>query len=217
MSNEDTMKGIDSALEDVRKAYRLLWLYQRRVFDICQEIGRQFEASFYYTNYYGGRPTFDPLKDWVWRMLPMSQINFLYCKHADASMYPSNGDWTNFPRKGDCLIDLFVVSDTGLTDYSGKGEPDPTKFLPVKECKSQLGLYIFVNDQDRNESINWYYRIWQPSKYPDHNTSKSHDTIEGIRLYGYIFNLNEMYNKDTITKCIELFKENVKRNLGVNL
>jgi hypothetical protein len=212
MSNQDISKEIDSALEDVRKAYRLLWLYQRRIFDICQEIGKQFkETEFYYTNfYYGGRPTRNPFKEQVWRMLPISQISFFYYKHN------VNGDWKNFPRKGDYLIDLYVISDTGLTNYSGKGEPNPTKFTPINECASQLRMYIFLNDQDRNESTDWY-KIWSTSLYPSHDTKTTHDRIEGVRLYGYIFNLNEMYDIDTITKCVNIFKKNVKKNLGVDL
>ena len=217
MSNEDISKKVNSALEDVRKAYRLLWLYQRRIFDICQEIGKQFkETEFYHTHYYyGGPPRREPFKDQLWRMLPMSQINFLYCKHADAGVYP-NGDWTNFPLKGDYLIDLYVISDTGLTNYSGKGEPDTTKFAPVIECKSQLGIYIILNDLDR-KNTNWYYNIWDTTEPPDHDTSKLHDKLEGVHLYGCMFNLKEMYSIDAITKCVECFKENVKKNLGVDL
>ena len=93
---------------------------------------------------------------------------------------------------------------------------DPTKFAPG-ECESQLRMYILVNDQDRNEATNWSHRIWETSNYPDHDTSKTHGRIEGVRIYGYIFNLNEMYSKDAITKCVEFFKENAKRKLGVNL
>lgn len=50
--------NLSTALADVRKAYRLLWSYQKRIFDIVQLIVDEFESmSFYFWRImHAGRP-----------------------------------------------------------------------------------------------------------------------------------------------------------------
>jgi hypothetical protein len=135
MSASDIMAEVSSALGDVRWAYRLLWLYQRRVNDIFKLIAKQFmDAEFYIIDYYyGGPPKRDRSSmESTWRMLPMSQVHFLYCRHAPSERYPKS-DWSNFPKSGDYLTDLYLISDTALG--GAKGDADPTTFPPIRQCK----------------------------------------------------------------------------------
>jgi hypothetical protein len=49
-------EALDAALCEVRKAYRLLWLSQRRVFDICETIRDGIGVAFWTVGYHFDRP-----------------------------------------------------------------------------------------------------------------------------------------------------------------
>lgn len=51
-SSED----INAVLVDVRRAYRLLYLYQRSVIDLAQQVGDHFGKQFYVLATAGDRP-----------------------------------------------------------------------------------------------------------------------------------------------------------------
>jgi len=90
------MKEIDNALQDVRKAYRLLYLYQRRTMNIVQRITKEFDCQYYgWVPYKFYRPpkfgTKDIFNRWAWDMLPMYDVSFLFLKTgADLTCPPYN-------------------------------------------------------------------------------------------------------------------------------
>jgi len=99
-------KQVEDALIEVRKAYRLLYTYQRRVMDIMQFIGDQVSRS-----YHGGFSKFSntapregrgSLDNWAWDWLNMYCYEFHF------------GD--KFIEEDTITFSVWLVSDTGCYD-----------------------------------------------------------------------------------------------------
>ncbi len=212
--------NLETALCEVRKAYRLLWLFQRRVLDICETIRDSFGVVFYYVGYHFDKPTNgSPFKKWSWDMLPMSNISFLFVRHKGE--YP-NKEWANYPMPGDYLLSIHVVPDTALLDCKFEGEPDPMRFSPPNAAGSKLGLYLYYNDAKRMDAngqpslTNWFDRIWSPLRMIRHAHSDNHP-LEGVRTYGYVLNLSQLDSAEAIRKHVKEFRDAVKVQLNVEL
>ena len=126
---------LQKALLDVRKAFRLLWLYQRRVLDIIHLITDKFNHEFYCWAPMGGKPpgrmTTDPTDNWAWSMLPFYQLCLLY---------PPSDAILGQPKKGEWLLEIGIQSDDGFPIGEEETEPDPTQFPSVETCSSILSL-----------------------------------------------------------------------------
>src|SRR6266851_1847466 len=114
---------LKNTLIEVRKAYRLIYLYQYYVFDIVRKIVEEFGNPKFYcwdTQHYEKPPplTSSPLDRWTWDMLPTYDLSLLFL---------SVGADTNRQRQGDWLLEIRVVADDGF-ELQGSTEPDPTKF-----------------------------------------------------------------------------------------
>ncbi len=122
-----------AALTDVRRAFRLVYAYQRRLFDLYAEVDAvllekglafdQWGAVFNAPPPRKGTPFFR--NRWAWDMLPGYAVGSFW---ADEK-----------PRKG--LRRRFLLqalADTGRT-FSG-AEPDPVQFEAVEESRSALRM-----------------------------------------------------------------------------
>lgn len=130
------MSEFKNALIDVRKAYRLLYIYQRRVIDtvdyIATVIGINIENT--YSCFSGS--TFDGRKynreNWAWDWLPM-YFHEYYCgekKLMDSSTIK---------------IGIAIQSDTGFFDAPISNQRNIEAFGPVEESESRLLFYISRN------------------------------------------------------------------------
>ncbi len=211
---------LETALCEVRKAYRLLWLFQRRVFDICETIRDNFGVKFYCVGYHFDRPaSSSPFKKWSWDMLPMSNISFLFLRHKGEN--PHN-DGANYPMPDDYLLSIHVMPDSALIDFRLEGEPDPMQFPAANTSESKLGLYLYYNDAKRMDEnrqpsrTNWYERIWSPLRQIRHAHSIDHP-LKGIRTYGSVLSLSRLDSAEAIRKHVKEFRDAVKVNLNVEL
>jgi hypothetical protein len=126
----------EKSLVDVRRAYRLLYLYQRRVMDIVQFVGTSFDFKFE-----GGWPWYsDPtphdykvkLDNWSWDWLNMYFYEFGYKPKK-----LENGDKLYFS--------MFIQSDTGYYDNKASEENRPETFASVQDSATQIILLAGLN------------------------------------------------------------------------
>ncbi len=135
--NEPRNLDLAAALTDVRRAYRLVYAYQRRMNDLMAEIdtalaeqGLEFEVWRPVFNaspprsgtaYFRGR--------WAWDMLPGYATQVQWCDSAR--------------RKGSRRrVVVQAVADSGRT-FDG-AEPDPVDFEAAEESETQLRIGLWT-------------------------------------------------------------------------
>ncbi len=208
-SNSDELK---KALLDVRKAFRLLFLYQRRVLDLAMTFANEMSLRPYCVGYGFNRPaTANPFDKWVWDMLPMYRVSFLFLSPLTDQNHPKRGEW---------LLDIHLVSDSGYPEGISwkKGEPNPVTFSPAENCVSLLGIYAFKSDRD--ERRNWHDDVWHPainypSRYPSDWNVVTNDK-NGVSIYGAQFDLSKLTNKEAMLGTADQFKEGLARELQIS-
>ncbi|WP_018675025.1 hypothetical protein [Riemerella columbina] len=163
-------KNIKEILVQVRKAYRLLYNYQKSVLDLINYIGR-----YYGFKYNGGYPKFSNAApnngggklenvSWDWLNLYFYEFNFGY-KEIE-------GDKIHFA--------IFLMTDSGYFDYNTVDKLDTNSFKSVEDSKSQLIFLVGKN-------------IWEVSQWS--NRWNNFDFIFDKELY-----INEDSNKLMISK-----------------
>jgi hypothetical protein len=184
-------ENLDRAFVDVRRAYRLLWLFQRRGLDLLSEIARNVGHTFYVWSPIGYDPPTkrgnDPAKNWALDMLPMYKFSKLYL--------PENFE-DNRPRKGEWMLDLCLTADTGLPSLSGSNyqEFDPMTFRAPEECRTTLAVWVLYCT--KTISRNWVSGMWEEAKYPQFGELLK--TPLGFNVVGREYNLSELGNKAAI-------------------
>ncbi len=196
MENKNNILQVENILLDVRKAYRLLYSYQRKVLDLMKFIG-------YLTtwNYEGGWCKFsDPspkngkgvLDSWAWDWLNLYTYEFHF------GFKEINGSKIKFS--------VWLVSDTGFYDSDSKDKRNVETFSSVEESATKL---IFVVGKN----------IWHTS-FPDFLDNlkktklieKKESTVGNEVLLVKSFNLSSFINADEARKrteeLVSYFKEN---------
>lgn len=157
MSNSN----LDNALLDVRKAYRLLQRYQRRVLDLSAALAREIDeyAAFRYwcPVYYQPNPGSytNPAGRWAWDGLPY----FDFC-----AFYVREEFWKDEHAPGDWMLVIRCTADTGYSEV-GDEEPDPLGFRSVADSSSLLRLYCYQYTQAKVEP--WVNGAFWGSEWPD--------------------------------------------------
>lgn len=120
----------DTLFLDVRRAYRLLYLYQRRVMDLMKFIGNQLSLR-----YAGGWPQYSSaapkngkgtLDNWAWDWLNMYQYEFNFASKV------IDGKEIRFS--------VFLVSDTAFFDAGLDDECDLKAYPPAETGDTCLVL-----------------------------------------------------------------------------
>ena len=193
-----TRPEIDGALLDVRKAYRLLSLYQRRVLDLCGEITGVFETTL---NFYQWSPShYDstprrgtlPLNRWAWDFLPLYDFCVLYL--------PEGVHW-NTHNPGDWLLAIRISADSGY-QAAGAIEPDPRDFRDPTSCESSVSLYVYYCSQAFVG--NWFYNVYSNNRFPQNDGEGSLE--RGLRTFGMKFPLSEMGDTGAVQTYVNGFR-----------
>lgn len=125
----------EKVLIDVRKSYRLLYLYQQRVLDLANFIGNKLSFSFEggYSKFSSSIPNGNKVKlnRYSWDWLPM----YLYEFHFGLKEVHSN----------EIHFSLILQSDTGFHDSNLRDRLDLENFSEADNCKSRLILVAAKN------------------------------------------------------------------------
>ena len=93
---------LSRALLDVRKAYRLLYLFQQRIMDLMAQFSGALGQSFWYWLPAGDEEAIlgskNPVERSSWKMLPLFDASLLFL--------PPGVDPNSGPQKGQWLLEL---------------------------------------------------------------------------------------------------------------
>jgi hypothetical protein len=202
---------LGAALSDVRKAYRLLWCYQKRIFDIIRLIVDEFDdMSFYYwQTLHSGRPCnsgTDPLKRWTWDMLPMMKASYLYL--------PSDVD-RNSTKPGQWMLEILVESDSGFDCPEDGTEPDPANFKEAAESTSSISIYAWYCTGVAN--VNWFNGVWKQISWPEIDGEPFENADPPFLIVKKTLNITSLFDKGAVQAAASEFKEMASKALGVTL
>jgi len=186
---------LNDALVEVRKAYRLVAIYQRRILDMAKIIQKELEYKpYWYVNTkYDVRNRNVPTDRWSLDMLPLyTGLSMLYL--------PQQAD-SNCTKKEEWMLEIRFDNDSGFNKTDGN-EPDPRLFAQPIECISQLWLCAFGTRAD-GEKTNWLNNVFNQTDWP-----KSGDISCNERTYaiGKHFDIATIGDEVALLKVIEDFK-----------
>ena len=199
-----------AALGDVRRAYRLLWFYQERVFDIIGPIAGEFEAlRFYMWRSNSARPmdaSTNPLSRTPWSAFPLMNVSYLY----------RSGDDPNHVKPGDWLLDIRVISDSGYRDeVDDRLQTDPDKFPGIEASETRINLYALYCTEEIK--ANWLRDIWEPVEWPEPNGTVNELENRPIRIVGLSFNISDLPAREAVQSAAATFKRIASEALGVSI
>jgi len=188
MSDLD-LSEFDKALIDVRKAYRLLYHYQRRVMDTVQFISDQTAFSFHggWSWFSGAMPKHKSvnLAHWAWDWLNM----YLYDFHL------GNRDVAGVKYH----LSVILQSDTGFFDSKTSDRCNLEAFAPVEESETRLILCLGVNHWDPGNILTEKaIHRGETMFYKEYNEKGS--------MMAKAYNLTAFMNEESILSTLEDFK-----------
>ena len=199
---------IKDALLDVRKAYRLLADYQQRVLELLSFIREKLGANNYYYCYRNSAPrSFERLERNEasgQRFLLFNDLSVLWIRDH------GQNDSIHFHQVGDLLIDIWVRSD------SGNGNSDEPKMAP-ELCESELRIYFFLCVNPKDESYNWYDKVWAKTRYPSFGDAITCDENPGYLAYGEVLNLSELVDEPSVCDAISNLRQRASAKLGFQI
>ena len=196
IENDDVAR----ALVEVRKAYRLLYVYQCRVIDMMKAIAGGLGCQFYWQGFRAPRD--EPLEKPI-ALLPMWINCFLFLPEKQHHTALKKGDW---------MLSLRLISDTTFTPPDWDGDPDITKLPSFESAKSVLQFHVYLSLEDQQRD--WNYGVWNSLGWPP--IDEVHDFDHGIRTYAQVFDLAALATKAAIDAAVSEFKEQLRVKLGID-
>ncbi|HSN99434.1 MAG TPA: hypothetical protein VLS89_14160 [Candidatus Nanopelagicales bacterium] len=132
-----TRDDLARSLADVRRAYRLVQLYHRRLCDLLQTVDDTLTRGGLEFDRWdpqnvarlpkAGKPFFRP-EHWAWDLTPAYQVR---CSWEQATKGQSR------------RVDLDLIADTGFAP-TGEGEPDPGAFVDAERSATELHVGLWT-------------------------------------------------------------------------
>lgn len=189
MHNKEDIKD---TLVEVRKAYRLLYFYQRGVLDLVKFIGC-IKLDF---KYKGGYPIFSnpapkrgcgKLGNWSWDWL-----NFYFYEF-------------NFENQDKIKLSIFILSDTGFFDIK-KSEKDKCNIDNFEDVKTSKTKLIFAIGEWKNNNWKETFIEKEEGEYDK----------EGKKIFYKHYNLEDFLDEDGAREKLEDFVGFCKKK-GISL
>jgi len=192
------------ALVDVRKAYRLLFMYQKNILSTIEKFSGEFDAEpCWWTpvhNYPPVQRSSNVFERSAWDLLPLYSTGFLFKKSGTHMENHEPGDW---------LLSLELMTDS---EYEwDRAEPNPVNFEDAESSSSYLIASIFYCAKAL-ESQHWYYGIWNNEEYPEDGVD-AYTTERNIVVVKKDIDLHELENENAIGAEVNAFKQLLKDHL----
>ncbi|PTN05311.1 hypothetical protein C8N47_12733 [Mangrovibacterium marinum] len=185
-------------LAEVRKSYRLLYSYQKRILDLVDFIGKKYGL-----NYDGGYPKFSSpgprngsgrLDLWAWDWLNMYfyEFHFQNKKAGEDTIYFS----------------IFLMNDSGFFETHNEnkiGKTSVSKFAEVEDSTSDLIFVVGKNLWD-----GWGYNWDEPEFILNESGEKRKGNNKYMIFKHYALDLFE--DENGAMKCIKDFEALCKEN-----
>jgi hypothetical protein len=190
--------NLEPTLNDVRKAYRLIWLYQSRVMDIIRIIRDDFDYKFYGWISYPtklGSSGVDPLDRPVWSMLPFYNIVLL---HLPPGVDP------NHPKRGEWMLELYIEADDSFFQrLRGESDPIPTELPPTEQSGTYLSMRALYCTEDVD--LNWYYKMW--CEFPKQEGVIEEHSDPPVKSIWKRFEMSTLGDKEAVSRAVGEFKK----------
>jgi hypothetical protein len=192
-----------AALCDVRKAYRLLHGYHRRVLDVASLVASRFDKVAWLATEFGCSPMTrrrNPFDQgyWMWDATPMVLTHFLFTEHG------SGRGWETHHRPGDYLLDVTAVADSEFHDYEYGDEPDPAAFAKPPEAAASKMILTLITPCGEQKDKTWL-KVWNNNDYPEH--ARAADWNDGsYRAYSETIAMEEFGDSDAAVRIAERFR-----------
>jgi len=186
------MDNFENMLANVRDSFRLLYLFNRRILDLMNYIGKKIKIP-----YYGG----------------YSKFSFSSPKDGRGNLDNCAWDWLNlyFYEFHFCIenirLSVILQSDTGMWD-ADVDYLDIEKFEKTFKSKTKL-IFVFNNNDywdfdkitdDKNQNLKGEYL--ETFEISDSNKS----------MYCMVFNINEFKNKISTDNSLNKFINYLNKN-----
>lgn len=223
---ETTTENLSKALQDVRRAHRILYAYQRRMLDLVTFIGQKLTKSepsvkgFKHEIKHFSDPVPEPGNDisplwkmWAWDYL----YSYLFEYHLGVFKYnlreKEAGD-----EAYEYKFSLIQYSDTGYFDQEKKEEGtrlELEKFKPEEESGSKLLFFLEYKSKDSE----WE---WKDGSYMEgivldkkvgskkHKEEVRYTSADGKQIL-YSVPLEQFINKEATLKVLSEFSSYCKR------
>ncbi|MEJ5366631.1 MAG: hypothetical protein WHS86_16165 [Desulfosoma sp.] len=202
MTNE-----LKQTLCEVRKAYRLIYLYQRSVLSTIERFAKEFGDSVFYwwtPTHYSPPPmrSTNIHQRLCWDLIPfyLTAVFYRYSK-GDIEKHPA-GDW---------LLELNVVTDSAaLEKFEARNlQPDPCDFSPPEDSKTKIIVAMWFCEKEA--TFNWYYQ--KPNlKYSDDEIMR-YEIPAGLICVKKEYQLEELGSEPQIVAAASDFKTFLNRNI----
>lgn len=213
---------IDTLLCDVRKAHRLLYEYQRRMLDLVFFIARKYK--FPESNVSGKRRFCQTIKTTRGEDSEYANLNIRRNMWAWDFLYSKEFEYYfKFITKNNQRVyfSLIQVSDTGNFNLktATNGSCKPSNYSDVDDSQSYL-LFVLEN-ANRNMSVKHFYTkelndgINNIIKGDEH--ALIYETGENTAFVMMKFNLNTLFNEESVMTAIVAFNDIVKSKTNINL
>ena len=191
----------NSALLDVRKAYRLLYLYQRRILDLVSFIGDRLSIEFkegwsYFSNTArtGSRVHLDR---WAWDWLSMYFYEFYFGQII-----------TNY------YFALVLQNDSGFFEMDNVSKLDVEKFLPVEKSQTRLIFYCVFAETEIEHPIDVFL-------IDDLGDGKKSEFIKGGKsgplFVAKAYDLERFFNGESTVEAIDDYIAFAESTFGCSL
>lgn len=201
--------NLAAALVDVRRAYRLLWSYQRRVLDTIGLIAGEFDtlsfATWQPTDFFPpAKRSVNPGDHWAADLLPLMGADFFYLPQGHDRSLAQKGQW---------MLAINVTSDSGY--QIEEPEPDPGDFEAAEMCESALSIYIVKSLAER--PVRWVEDLWDEMEWPEAYPASIPLMPSGLRAFGMKYDLAEFGRSDDLLTAVADFKMRAAADLGIQL
>jgi len=155
-----TRDDLARALADVRRAYRLLQVYHRRLCDLLQLLDDTLGAAGLSFERWdpinvwrlprAKKPFFRP-ETWAWDLTPAYQVG---CA------------WEQAAKGHARRVDVHCIGDTGYVT-SSEGEPDPATFKDAEQCATELHVGLWTARAKRADWNSAWVEVHQRPGWDD--------------------------------------------------
>jgi hypothetical protein len=194
-----TNEELSRALLDVRKAYRLLYLFQQRIMDLVAQLSGTLGQTFWYWLPSGDDEAIlgskNPVERSTWKMLPLFGASFLFL--------PPGVDPSSPPRKGQWLLEVLLYLDDGQPD-GGRREPNPVEFLDPAMCHSPICVFAFIVQEDIQGE--WWRNVYKCSEWPEED-GVAETNSHGICVASLSSDLAALPDAASVSRLAERFRK----------
>lgn len=197
--------ALQDALLDVRRAYRLIEDFQRRLISALEFMRSELNVDYYYQYAPNSVPrslTGAMGENSGRRYLPFNDLSVFWLKHS------GQDDPFNHPCYGDFMIDVWLRND------SGNGQREEEYALP-ENSRSLLLIHVISCKAHDAGKQNWY-NLWQNIDYPASNDVEAIEKFSGFFIYREELDMVNLIDKETFSACIDGFRQRVSDKMGIS-